>query len=167
MRAPIAREVLWRAVSYYTAMLDAKRMQEGFAPFPDLRGEVLWRMFCEIRRWKRVGVVVMCERCLRAVHPMRFQMMVQTQFLCRLCMRYELQWLRLCGRGVDVRVFVGESLVWVGCVSDVLLDAFRAIRMRGAKRGLIRSPVLCERGQSRRSVSVEKGFQMISITLRL
>ena len=36
-------------------MLDAKRMQEGFAPFSDLRGEVLWRMFCEIRALEACG----------------------------------------------------------------------------------------------------------------
>ena len=167
MRVPITREVLWRAVSYWTAMLDARRMEKGLAPLSDFRGEVLWRIFSAIQRWSRSGVILMCERCECGVRPLWMQMVVQSQFLCRMCLRYELQWLRLCGRGVDVRVFVGESLVWVGCVSDVLVDAFRAMRLRGAKRGVIRGPVLCQRERSRRFDDVGRCFEMISITLRL
>ena len=167
LRVRVTREALWRAVSYRTAMLDAKRMQNGFAPFADLRGEVLWRMFREIERWRRVGVVVMCERCRQGVARMQLQMMIESEFLCRQCMRYELQWLRLCGRGIDVRMFVGEALVWVGCVSGVLIDAFRAMCLRGAKRGVTRGPVLCTCGESQRLVGAGNGLEMISIALRL
>ena len=124
-------------------------------------------MFSAIQRWSRSGVILMCERCECGVWPLWMQMVVQSQFLCRMCLRYELQWLRLCGRGVDVRVFVGESLVRVGCVSDVLVDAFRAMRLRGAKCGVICGPVLCQRERSRRSDDVGRCFEMISITLRL
>ena len=148
-------------------MVDARRMENGVAPLSDFRGEVLWRMFCAIQRWRRAGVVVMCERCERGVRPMWMQMVVQTQLLCRVCLRYEMQWLRLCGRGIDVRVFVGEALVWVGCVSNVLVDAFRMMRLRGAKRGVTRGPVLCMRGDSQRSGGVGNGVHMISIALRL
>ena len=157
MRVPITREALWRAVSYWTAMLDARRMESGVAPLSDFRGEVLWRMFCAIQRWRRAGVVVMCERCERGCVQCGCKWLLQSQLLCRVCLRYEMQWLRLCGRGIDVRVFVGESLVWVGCVSDVLVDAFRVMRLRGAKRGVTRGPVLCMRGESQRSGGVGNG----------
>ena len=36
---------------------------------------------------------------------------------------------------VDVRVFVGESLVWVGCVSDVLWMRFARCVCVVRKRG--------------------------------
>ena len=58
---------------------------KGLAPLSDFpRGGVVAYVLRDSALASCAGVVVMCERCERGVRPMWMQMVVQSQFLCRI-----------------------------------------------------------------------------------